>query len=136
MMDEKKLLRDAACLAKHACANYDDGYCFMDDQFCKVILPGYSIHEGAINCEYFLDAVLPLDKELHDAVMTCLHRDEYAPWMEADDQQEAVLKQCASCGKAFTPKSNRQRYCSVCAVEAKRKRDAKAARHGYWQKRA
>lgn len=137
MTDEKSILQEAARLAKRECANYDDGYCFMDDQFRRAVMPGHTIHDGAIDCTYFLDAVLPLDKELHEAIVNRLHHDEYAPWINLDgtEPQEFALKQCSSCGKYFTPKSNRQRYCASCAVEAERKRNAKSHRVQYWSGR-
>ena len=112
-------------LAVHECANYDNGYCLEQDTNCKAILPQYTVHDGAIGCDYFLEAVLPADEELHRLMMTLVYRDEYAPWItvhEAADSQSAILKQCVICGKVFLPKSNRQRFCSCCKDEAKRLR--------------
>ena len=41
------------------------------------------------------------------------------------------IKRCAVCGAAFTPNSNRAKYCPDCAVQVRRKKEAERQRKGY-----
>ncbi len=57
-----------------------------------------------------------------------------------DDGEECVcvqsrdsVKRCAVCGAAFTPKSNRAKYCPDCAVRMRRKQEAERQRKRYLQ---
>lgn len=60
-------------------------------------------------CNWFKEAVLPLDKELS---ATLLHKQK--------------AKQCTICGKSFIAGSNRAKYCVDCSVmERKRKETAR-----------
>lgn len=43
------------------------------------------------------------------------------------------VKRCAVCGAAFTPKSNRAKYCPDCAVRMRRKQEAERQRKRYLQ---
>jgi len=138
MVHENKIMADAARLAKAECVNYDKGMCRETDLMCDVARSQYTIHDGAMNCDYFFEAVLPMDKELNAAVWSSIRHDMFAPWLIPWEQVELrtnALKVCATCGKYFVSSSNRQKYCSACAVEAKRKRDANAARRKYWKER-
>jgi len=105
-------------------------WCALEDRPCYVINPRWpNVHDGAIDCDYFLEAVLPWDKELHKAVWDEISRIEYAPWITDEAPPPTTAKKhCASCGKPFTPTSPRQKYCAPCG-EAKRKhRRAEAER--------
>ena len=57
---ENQIQRGIRQLAQKECANYDNGSCLPADRPCHVISPAYkTIHDGAVNCDYFLRAVLP-----------------------------------------------------------------------------
>ena len=60
-------------------------------------------------------AVLPLDTALCAEITK--GRDE--------------IKRCAVCGAAFTPNSNRAKYCPDCAVQVRRKKEAERQRKRY-----
>ena len=47
-----------------------------EDCACHVIHPIYSIRDGGVNCDYFLEAVLPANENLHKRV-----------WAEAGKQK-------------------------------------------------
>ena len=68
-------------------------------------------------CRWFRAAVLPLDGAL------------YAEIIQSRDN----VKRCAVCGAAFTPKSNRAKYCPDCAVRMRRKQEAERQRKRYLQ---
>ncbi len=105
----------------------------MADRPCESLLvnPVYRIEDGAINCEWFIDAVLPLDPELNETIGGLINRvrDLY------DADRPPILLQCADCGKYFTPHSNRQKRCKACAGEAKRRNNAAIKRLSYWNEK-
>lgn len=110
-------------------------WCALEDRPCYVINPHWpNVHDGAIDCDYFLEAVLPWDKELHKAVWTELTRIEYAPWITDETPPPTTAKKhCASCGKPFSPKSNRQRYCTACGRENERRNGNARRRKSYFK---
>ena len=99
-------------LARETCANYRYGYCLETDDRCQVIHPAYeTVHDGAVNCDYFLSCVLPADWSLNDLVA-------YAMWYDEDSDDAGLparMKQCAMCREPFTVTNNRQRYCPTCS---------------------
>ena len=84
----------------------------QDDCPCHVLHPDYAITDGGIDCDYFLTAVLPSDKELNERVQAELY--------QTGTTGSTLTKKCARCAKPFIPRGNRQQYCSTCAVEAKK----------------
>ncbi len=120
-MTEKQILKSIKALAAGECANYRGGFCAETDQRCHVINPNYdSIHDGAIDCDYFLECVLPANWELSDLV-------SYALWYDADDSEgdeedslPSHMRRCESCGQPFVFSSNCQKYCHNCAVSVRR----------------
>ena len=72
------------------------------------------VSTGAVDCDHFLLAVLPLDPELNTAVWHEIYRRE--------DQAGEGWKECVRCYKPFIPGSNRQRYCTSCGASAKQAR--------------
>ena len=94
----------------HECCNYCDGNCLLldDGEECVCV---QSISYSLL-CRWFKAAVLPLDAAL------------YAEISKSRDE----VKRCAVCGAVFTPKSNRAKYCSDCAVRMRRKKEAKQHR--------
>lgn len=128
-MNHDKLIRyNVKLLAKKECANYAGGYCLPYDRPCRVVNPAYkAIRNGAVNCDYFLFAVLPLWPELSMTV-----------WREIFDEagvNEERWKECVRCHKPFIPASNRQRYCAACGNEAKRARSIEKQRRYRARKR-
>ena len=124
-MDDKKIISVIRKLAKEECANYDHGYCLETDKPCHVINPHYdSIRDGAVDCDYFLECVLPADWDLNDLTW-------YAIWYDEDEPMEARPRHCAVCGALFIPEteSSRQMYCSVCSEREMRKKHAERSRN-------
>ena len=97
------------------CCNYCDGNCLLldDGEECVCV---QSISYSLL-CRWFRAAVLPLDGAL------------YAEIIQSRDR----VKRCAVCGAAFTPKSNRAKYCPDCAVRIRRKQEAERQRKRYLQ---
>lgn len=113
----KQLIRQVKTLAQKECCNYYDGKCVYDHP-CTVINPRYpTIQDGAIDCDYFLECVLPIDPALNKSVWAELLREE--------DMARPLEKNCVSCGQPFLPNSNRQQYCPACKTlhEKNRLRD-------------
>ena len=53
-MTNKQILKSIKALARGECANYDRGNCLLTDKRCHLVNPNYeSIHDGAIDCDYF-----------------------------------------------------------------------------------
>ena len=119
-MDEIKRLtpaQRARCnrLIRRLCANYDGGNCLpLDDgEGCVCVqMISYSLL-----CRWFRAAVLPMDGALYAEII----------------QSRDSVKRCAVCGAAFTPKSNRAKYCPDCAVRMRRKQEAERQRKRYLQ---
>ena len=126
-----QLIAERCCLlAKAECANYYNGLCLTDDGKCHLIGPYPTIHDGKINCDWFLEAVLPCDKELSVYVWSEIFRDET---LFEDDETEPVpeeipLRHCAICGTEFIPIVHNQKYCSACRLEGKNKYNRKRMR--------
>lgn len=109
----KEIIRSAKQLAKKECANWYDDICLMTDRPCRVINPAYSsVHDGCIDCDWFVQAVLPLEPELQKAYWHEIFREEC-------DAGEG-WKECLRCHKLFVPGSNRQQYCSECGSSVSR----------------
>ena len=100
--------------------------CTQDDCLCHALHPTYAIADGGIDCDYYLAAVLPSDKELFDCVQTEIYRGTI-------NSPSLPTKKCVRCAKPFIPRSNRQRYCVMCAVEAEKKNHKKRQRKLYWK---
>ena len=112
---EKQILRSIKQLAQKECANYFNGVCIPTDKQCHVVNPAYqTVHYGAVDCDYFLSAVLPLQPELNTAVWHEILRDE--------GQAGEGWKECTCCQKPFIPGSNRQQYCANCGTAMKQAR--------------
>lgn len=65
-------------------------------------------------CNWFKDAVLPLDKKLSD---TLLHKQK--------------TKQCVICDKPFVSDSNRAKYCLDCSIMERKRKEATRQRNRY-----
>lgn len=97
----------------HECCNYCNGNCLLldDGEECVCV---QSISYSLL-CRWFKVAVLPLDAALCAEITK--GREE--------------IKRCAVCGAAFTPNSNRAKYCPDCAVQVRRKKEAERQRKRY-----
>ena len=84
-------LRRIKALIKNQCCNYDDGDCLLLDCPCPQMIT-YSLI-----CKWCKTAVLPNNKELYIQLIKSVN-----------------TKKCDVCGKLFTPKSNRAKYCDKC----------------------
>lgn len=80
-------------------------------------------------CPTFVTAVLPgnpsLEKEYIDALPD-LHPVKVRAEGIAEDKPEG--KRCETCDKEFTPRSNRQKYCTKCSAERRKESEAKRQR--------
>ena len=99
----------------HECCNYCDGNCLLldDGEECVCV---QSISYSLL-CRWFRAAVLPMDGALYAEII----------------QSRDSVKRCAVCGAAFTPKSNRAKYCPDCAVRMRRKQEAERQRKRYYE---
>jgi len=92
----------------HECCNYENGQCLILGSTCVQSI-SYSLL-----CNWFREAVLPLDRELADRVL-----------------HNSALKSCVICGKRFLPGSNRAKYCPVCSALERRRKEAARQRRRY-----
>ena len=97
-------------LIKRMCANYDDGNCLLldDGEPCVCV---QSISKYGIYCNYFKNAVLPVDEGLHAEIM-----------------KPTDGKRCVLCRQAFASRAKNQRYCPACAAKQKRLKAAERQR--------
>ncbi|MBR6569925.1 MAG: cysteine-rich VLP protein [Clostridia bacterium] len=93
----------------HECCNYDHGNCLALDRGDGCVCV-QSISYSLL-CKWFALALLPIDDELHAAL---LHRHN--------------RKRCTVCGRLFRPGSNRAVYCPDCSRRIKRQRAAERKR--------
>ena len=125
-----QLIAERCCLlAKAECANYYNSFCLTDDGKCHLIGPYPTIHDGKIDCDWFLEAVLPHDKELSVYVWSVIFRDETLFEDDAAPVPEKIpLRHCAICGNEFIPIVHNQKYCPACRHEGKNKYNRKRMR--------
>ena len=115
-MTEKQIIKSIKALARGECANYQNGMCLETDQRCHLINPRYdSIRDGMIDCDYFLECVLPADWDLNDLVSYALWYDE-----AEEDDLPPDMRHCQDCQQPFVFTNNRQQFCSACAKKRDR----------------
>lgn len=125
---ERQMIRQIRTLAHKECCNYIDGKCICHGNF-TVINPRYPpIHDGAIDCDYFLECVLPIDPELNRIVWGELLREE--------DMIRPDERSCICCGATFVPGSSRQQYCPHCKPRHEQLRNRHKQRSYYQRKQA
>lgn len=121
-MTDQEILKSIKALARHECANFRDGACLLTDRRCHLISPNYeTVHDGAIDCDYFLECVLPADWDLNDLIA-------YALWYDDENEEDELpghMKRCEQCQTPFVVTGNRQKYCGACAQERRRQQGAK-----------
>lgn len=122
-MEVKKLIHQCKLLAAKECANYDNRLCLPEDRPCHVINTRYAtIHDGAIDCDWFLEAVLPGSAELNRLVWHELLNETVQP--------VSGTRKCERCGEPYVPASPRQKYCVPCGKAVrKRQNREKQRRH-------
>ena len=122
-MTDNEIKKRIKHLARDECANYYRGKCLETDGPCHVINPGYeSVRDGTVDCDYFMDYVLPADWELNDLVW-------YAIW--ADEKATVLpdgMKECEICHMAFLPTHPKQKYCKGCGEIVNRKKSRERMR--------
>ena len=97
-------------LLRKLCANYDGGNCLLlDDGEPRVCVQ--SISKYGIYCNYFKNAVLPVDEGLHAEIM-----------------KPTGGKRFVLCRQAFASRAKNQRYCPACAAKQKRLKAAERQR--------
>lgn len=100
--------RKVIALIQSECCNYYTGDCAPCDSKCAQIAKmrpgGRTEEESPFVCRWFLDAVLPLDKDLQASLL--------APH---------DLKKCEQCGAMFAGGSNSSKYCTSCAAAIQKK---------------
>src|SRR5699024_235692 len=103
--------------AKNNCANhYDKNKCMITHhQLCV-----YSFKCDRVTgniCPYFIKSVAPSDPILFDEYLQYFP-DDYPLKPKKEDRIKTY--KCKECGEPFVKNSNRQIYCSPCAVERRR----------------
>lgn len=94
----KKLIRKNCCnFSQGNCLNLDNG----ESCGCAQMLT------RTVVCKWFREAVLPMDEKLHSELVI-----------------PKVGKFCKTCGKPLCSRNGNIKYCSKCAYEQKKKRDA------------
>ena len=89
----RKQAKRVNALLRKLCANYDGGNCLLlDDGEPRVCVQ--SISKYGIYCNYFKNAVLPVDEGLHAEIM-----------------KPTDGKRCVLCRQAFASRAKNQRYC-------------------------
>ncbi len=102
--------RQTTRLIKTRCCNCDGGDCLILGCACPQMI------SRSLLCRWFCNGALPLAPELEAAVF-----------------REPRQRKCAVCGGSFLPRSNRQKYCTLCGkiqaqkADAARKRRKRAA---------
>ena len=117
-MTNKQILKSIKTLAQDECANNMYGKCLLTDERCHLIHPEYeSIHDGAIDCDYFLECVLPANWDLNDLV-------SYALWYAEEESEELPpnMKRCENCQNPYVPTHGKQKYCKSCAAIMNRRK--------------
>lgn len=102
--------KESTPLLRKLCANYDGGNCLLldDGEPCVCV---QSISKYGIYCNYFKNAVLPVDEGLHAEIM-----------------KPTGGKRCVLCRQAFASRAKNQRYCPACAAKQKRLKAAERQR--------
>lgn len=95
-------------LVKNKCCNYSTGKCVFLDEGEEHACPQVSAEN--ICCEWFSDALLPLDAVLKAEIFN-----------NGGKSISVILKKCAVCGKTLTSNANKAKYCPTCAKSIKAK---------------
>jgi len=115
-LPDMALPRMFVTFARNHCCNFSDrgpggktSYCWLEPVESKSIC----LLVGGKSCKWFVDAVLPADKEM-------LVEYERLRMVMADANPMPGDYRICSCGKRFRAGSNRQLKCKECGVEQKK----------------
>jgi len=103
----KNYLQKLRGLTKECC-NFSSGYCDALDCRCLVCND-----EEHINCMWYVNCVLPLNRELEEVVMK---------ENELGKTVKRYNKTCTTCGKKFETVAKTTRMCLKCSKKAERDR--------------
>ena len=95
------------CVLKN-CANCVDGNCLLLDN--GDFIPCPQLITRSLLCRYFINAVLPGDRQLYGAIMGL------------------GTKPCARCGVGFYPRNGRAKYCDKCRPIVRRETERERKR--------
>ena len=97
-------------LVRRLCSCFDRGNCILldDGEPHKCV---QLISCSGVYCNYFKNAVLPVDEGLHAEIM-----------------KPTDGKRCVLCRQAFASRAKNQRYCPACAAKQKRLKAAERQR--------
>lgn len=127
-MKDKSIIRSCRALTEILCANFSNRYYLPEDQPCHLINTRYpDIHDGAIDCDSFMTAVLPGDKTLHRLVLSKL--------FDPSECTPAHMRSCARCGQRYMPASPRQKYCTSCGAVIRQQHNREKQRQHRERKR-
>lgn len=127
-----KAIRKEVMLLRKECANFDNGTCLIYEEPCFVYNDRWSVHDGAMNCDYFNNAVLPLNKDLETSVWNEIDRDDESkrkinapivlkyPEKDGKEQEQRDVKRCIACKLLFYPSSDRQARCDTCREQERK----------------
>lgn len=111
----REQMKRVTSIIKKECCNYDSGDCvLLDNGKCHKCT---QIGDSSIDCNWFKDAVLPLDQVLENSIKK-----------QITDSGVKVTKRCSVCNKAFIPKSNKAKYCEKCLISVTKKQNSERQR--------
>ena len=96
-------------VVKKRCCNCIDGNCILLEELNPCPCP--QLITRSLICRWFLTAVLPGEKELHQELV-----------------EKGERKLCRECGSVYYSSSNHSKYCADCAAKMKRRQQAEYAR--------
>lgn len=102
------LVKRVNSLIRNECCNCDAGNCVFLEYHCP------QLSAETVLCEWFRDAVLPLDQILKAEIFR--------------DSHILQTRLCSSCGKPLVSTSNRVKYCPKCSIKVHRKQTANCKR--------
>ena len=102
--------RSVRALIQAECCHYTDGKCLACSD--RRMQPCIQRQADTLRCAWFRESVLPLDRMLHEALLTDRTR----------------LIHCAVCNRLFEPGSNRAKYCPDCARGERLKQESQRLR--------
>jgi predicted RNA-binding Zn-ribbon protein involved in translation (DUF1610 family) len=101
-------------LIKNDCCNFSAGKCVFLDDGEEHSCPQVSAEK--VLCEWFRDAILPLDVELQTEIFN-----------RCSKSVSDTLKHCTVCGKPLAANS-KAKYCPKCALKIHRKQKTESQR--------
>jgi hypothetical protein len=105
-------MQEIRSLIKNECCNYDSGNCVrLDNGFAHKC---FQASCETMCCDWFTEAVLPLNKELEASVSNKTQQST-KKGKSIKDGTEQRKKICGVCGKSFSARARNARFCAGCA---------------------